>query len=363
MVSTILTYSHFRVKSIGCFFLFLLKKERPPTIVSIQKTIGGQMDKEHVTTIVCTNQDRSKGGKTRAKNLSAQERKDIATKASHSRKCFKDLPKASHSGELEIGNVKISCAVLEDGRRVITESSVFDLLKKSRKGRKTGRTHLPAFLSPLNLRPFISKELEADLNSFEYLHPQRGKVKGVDALLSPKICKVYTDAQFAGVVLDSQLPSVYQAYVITQALAQVGIISLVDESSGFQKEREHNELQQLFAKFIAKELQPWVKRFPTEFFENIKRIYGLEHLKSTPSFAGHLINRYIYNELGEEIFNELKSRNPLDDKGRRKHKHHQLLTTDIGCPALEKQVLKINTIMSVSETKEEFEDLFVKSKR
>lgn len=314
-------------------------------------------------TFTCTNTNRSKGGKNAALMMTAEQRRERAIKANQAKKCYLNVPKATHFGDLLIGDTTISCAVLDNGKRVITETSVFELLKRSRRGRKKVGEQLPAFLSPLNLRPFITNDLTRDLSTFEYIHPKRGKVKGIEATLIPQICKVYLDAKMAGVLHDSQLNSAFQCYIITQALAQTGIISLIDESTGYQRDRQQNELQQLFERFIEKELQPWTRKFPPIFFENIKRMYGLEHLTGNPKFAGHLINKYIYKEISVDILEELKKRNPKTENGYRKFCHHQYLTHDIGHPALDKQILKINTLMSVSDNKEEFEKLFEKSKR
>src|SRR5439155_7364496 len=71
------------------------------------------------------------------------------------------LPRATHSGELKIGNVLIPCAVLEDGTRVITQRGMFVALgmnKNPSKGQTTIENR-PGFLSANNLSPFISKHL------------------------------------------------------------------------------------------------------------------------------------------------------------------------------------------------------------
>lgn len=311
-----------------------------------------------------TQKDRSKGGKERAKKLSPQRRKEIATKASHSRKCIKDLPKATHSGDLIIGDTKIACAVLEDGRRVITESSMFEILGRARRSRKKDRggTDLPAFLGANNIKPFINNNLRGWTGTIQFFSPKYGKAYGYEAEVIPGICKIYLDARRAGVLTSQQYPTANKAEIILHSLAKVGIISLIDEATNFQQERENNELQKLFKKFIAKELQPWTQRFPHEFFENIKRWYGLEHLKGNPSFIGCFINKYIYEEISPEILDELKARNPTIEKGYRRNRHHQFLTPDVGHPTLEKQILKINTLMSVTDSKEEFDKLYDKTK-
>ncbi len=325
--------------------------------------LGGFMSSDIINKQFSTPEQCSNGGKNRAAKLSPERRKEIATKASHSRACLKDIPKATHSGPLQIGDKMIMCAVLEDGRRVITENGMFSALDMNRGGRKKGRVaKIPRFLANENLKPFIPKDLEDGTLSFEFVQLKSGKAYGYEATIISDICKIYLDARRAGVLSASQQKIAYQCEVILQALSKVGIIALIDSCTGYEKQRENQELRKLFEKFIAKELQPWVKRFPIEFFSHLKRMYGLEEMKKNPPFFGHLINRYIYKELSPEIHEELKRLNPITEKGHRKHAHHQLLTLDVGCPALNKQIQKVVTLMSVSDDREDLEKLLEKSR-
>ena len=74
----------------------------------------------------------SLGGKARADKLSPEERSEIASAAAEARwsKVAEQagelrLPRATHVGELKIGNIQIPCAVLEDGTRLITQRGMF----------------------------------------------------------------------------------------------------------------------------------------------------------------------------------------------------------------------------------------------
>ena len=49
-------------------------------------------------------------------------------------------------------------------------------------------------------------------------------------------------------------------------LHTVGIIALVDEATGYQDVRAQRALAEILEEFIAKELQPWTKTFPYEFY-------------------------------------------------------------------------------------------------
>ena len=102
------------------------------------------------------------GGKARAENLTPERRSEIARQgavAKHAQKpAAPILPEATHEGTMKIGGVDIACAVLEDGRRLITQSGFMVALGRARqaKGRAyyDSDVNLPAFLTAKNLRPF-----------------------------------------------------------------------------------------------------------------------------------------------------------------------------------------------------------------
>src|SRR5690349_5859009 len=76
----------------------------------------------------------SKGGAARAKKLSAERRKEIAQAAVEARWAKagkKPIPRATHVGELKIGDVSIPCAVLEDGTRLLTQWGFYRAIGRS----------------------------------------------------------------------------------------------------------------------------------------------------------------------------------------------------------------------------------------
>lgn len=311
-----------------------------------------------------TQEQCSSGGKARAAKLSPERRKEIAVKAALSRKCNENIPKATHYGKLNIAGVEIACAVLENGKAVVTETSIFKLFGMQRGGRKKiGGAQMPRFLSQKCLQEYIGDELEGGPESFSIILPQNGgKSYAYEAEKIPDILKVYLDARRDGKLPDSMLHVAATAEIIIQALAKTGISALIFEATGYEKQKEKDELQKLFTKFIAQELQPWVKRFPDQFFDHLKRMYGLEGMKKNPKFFGCLINKFIYKELSPEIHEELNRLNPVTDGGYRRSRHHQLLTNDVGCPALDKQIQKVTTLLTVSDDMDMFEKLFEKNR-
>ena len=72
-----------------------------------------------------------------------------------------NIPKATHTGELQIGSITIECAVLEDGTRVLTQSGLLRAIGQSNEpaGQRIGVEEIPPFLASNNLKPLINKDL------------------------------------------------------------------------------------------------------------------------------------------------------------------------------------------------------------
>jgi hypothetical protein len=302
------------------------------------------------------------GGKARAEKLSAKRRSEIAKKAAEAR-WSKDLPSAPYVGEIEIGQASLSCAVLEDGTRVLTQSDMMRALGRSRqaKGRDyyDADVNMPAFISAKNLKPFIPKELGKTSSQIEFKLPSGQRAFGYRADLLPAVCEVYLKARDAGALVSSQEHVAMQADMLIRGLAQVGIIALVDEATGYQRFRARDALSKILEEFIAKELQPWVPTFPDEFYEQLFRLRGLTFPRDKvkrPQYFGHLTNNIIYKRLAPGVLEELKQSMPKTSSGNRKGALHQKLTPDMGHPKLREHLASVTTIMALSDGYEDFLD-------
>jgi hypothetical protein len=132
---------------------------------------------------------------------------------------------------------------------------------------------------------------------------------------------------------------------------QVGIVALVDEATGFQRDRARDALSKILEAFIAKELQPYVQTFPAEFYENLFRLRGLEFPRSSvrrPQYFGHLTNDVIYKRLAPGVLEELKKVTPRLDSGRLKDPLFGRLTINKGYPKLTELLGSVVTIMTFS---------------
>ena len=146
-----------------------------------------------------------------------------------------------------------------------------------------------------------------------------------------------------------------------RGLAEVGIIALVDEATGYIDEKKKDEYRQLFREFIRRECREWEQEFPAQFTDMIYRMYGLQKGAKGrhPRFFGNFIRKYIYAPLAGsngEVLKMLDSKNPVVYKnGRRKYKMHQFLTEELGLPAIRAHIWQTIGIANASRTKDAFD--------
>ncbi|HVB98515.1 MAG TPA: P63C domain-containing protein [Candidatus Dormibacteraeota bacterium] len=308
----------------------------------------------------------SKGGLARAKKLTPAQRSESARAAVEARWAKEGktpLPKATHEGVLRVGDVVIPCAVLENGQRVLTQSGFMKALGRARqaKGRKyyDADVNMPAFLTAKNLKPFISKELEVTSSQVEF-RTVRGMIAfGYPAELLPRVCDVFIDADEAGALAEGQKHVARQARLLIRGLAHVGIIALVDEATGYQDERARDALAKILEAFIARELRPWVRTFPTDFYKEMFRLRDIPYREDVkrPQYIGVLTNDLVYSRLAPGVLDELRRLTPRDDKGRLKTHLHRRLTDDFGHPKLQQHLSAVTALMKASDTWDQFKPM------
>ena len=304
--------------------------------------------------------NRAAGGLARADKLSGEERKKIAKNAAEVR--WRSIPKASYSGVIHVGDLEIPCCVLEDGTRLLTQYGFLQAIGRSPRpaaGRGSVVEQTAPFLALDNLKPFVSKDLEHSTRPIVFQTEKGVRAFGYRAELLPQVCDVYLGARAADALLPSQQKFAQACEVMMRGLAHVGIVALVDEATGFQSERARNALAQILEAFIAKELQPWVKTFPTEYYQELFRLRGLEFPASTvkkPQYFGVLTNDIVYKRLAPGVLDELKRVTPRNEDGRPKAKYFQSLTSNTGYPKLREHLGKVVMMMQLSSNYGDFKE-------
>jgi hypothetical protein len=165
------------------------------------------------------------------------------------------------------------------------------------------------------------------------------------------ICDVVLSARKDGALLKHQEHIADRCELLVRGFARVGIIALVDEATGFQCDRAKDALTRILEAFIAKELQPWLRTFPADFYQEMYRLRGMEYPDDTvqrPRYFGLLTNDIVYDRLAPDVLKKLKEVNPKQESGRRKHKYFQWLTSNVGYPKLREHLGSVVTIMKPS---------------
>src|SRR6266851_5273982 len=296
---------------------------------------------------------RVRSGRARMQKLTHEERRELGRKAAATRWRDADgnkLPveKTDHIGEFEIAARVIPCAVLPDGTRLISERALVKSFGGKRGGAHWRRksadgsgANLPIILSANNLRPFIDNELLEALDDRRLYTGKgmRSPAHGLRAELYPKICEVYLKARDANALQHKQKPFAIAAEILMRGLAHTGIAALVDEATGYQYVRDQRALQEILNAYIGKELAKWAKRFPDEFYREIFRLRGWHYDPSSsrrPMVMAQLTVDLVFDRLGPGLTKELRERRQeIFEASGKKGKLHQVLTPDVGHPALQ----------------------------
>ncbi len=299
---------------------------------------------------------RARGGHARAAKLPPEKRSAIASEAAKQRWAAKTLGDPGglakvlegYATTLSLAGTKLPCAVISGTngvQRVLSENGITQAILGSRSGasKRLKRAAdddgalLPLFVAPGQLEPFITKELrDGPLKPIDYVEGDR-IVRGYDASILVAVCNVWLRAREGGALQKQQLAKAQQAEILTRALAETGIVALIDEATGYQKVRPQNALAAYLELVIKKELAAWVKRFPDEFYENIYKLKGWKWPgmgKNRHSVVAHYTNDLVYSRLGPGVLDELQDKTPKNEKNYRPNKLHQWLTEDVGHPML-----------------------------
>lgn len=305
------------------------------------------------------------GALARAASLSPEERKQIAIKAALAR--WKNtspdgMPEAVREGKLPIGDVTLDCYHLKDGRRLFHKRALAKALGLKSAGGNTfmktmGRKGIGSVM-PDAMRekidnPIIFKSLRGDPGH------------GYEGIFVIELCEFILDAHRQNVLRPSQAFLALQAEIILRASAKVGIIALIDEATGYIKDKRKEEYRELFKEFIRQECGQYAKEFPEQFFDLIYRLYHLRrsNLKGKhPRFFAHFIRRYVYSPLVNSqgaILEMLDEKNPVVYvNGGRKHKLFQFLSDELGLPALRAHIWQVVGIGNSVRSKESFDRAF-----
>ncbi|HJQ81694.1 MAG TPA: P63C domain-containing protein, partial [Lacipirellulaceae bacterium] len=166
----------------------------------------------------------------------------------------------------------------------------------------------------------------------------------------------FLDAKAAGVLTHMQDHVADKALILIRGLANVGIIALVDEATGFQYDRPRRDLEEYLKTFLSDSLRKWVRTFPADYFKHLCRLKNVELRPDMklPQYFGILTNNLVYRRIAPGLLKRLKVRRV--EMGRLNEKLHSGLSLDVGIPEV---LVHLGTVVGLMKLHTDY-DAFVK---
>ena len=217
------------------------------------------------------------------------------------------------------------------------------------------------FVTGERIKPYISNELSAVITDpIKFRAPNGSIAYGYDAESLHRVCLAILDARRSGKLQKQQEHIAERCEILISAWSLAGIISAVDEATGYQYIRAKNAIEQIIDKWLVKELQPWKKYFPVDYYRRIHDLNQWPFNPSStkrPSVVGKWTNDIVYDRLGPGLREQLHEYAGRDEKGRLKHHLTRFLTTDHGIPELKSHLDGVVALMKAAGNWRQFMEM------
>lgn len=287
---------------------------------------------------------------------STLEKIAVALDVSYEDLLSKDIRYAKYGSDktpLRLGEFEIPCYVLDDGTRVFSGRGIQKAigasvntsgawLSKFVKSEAISSNLMPGILDKLNAPIVFNRNTSGGSQSDTY---------GYEATLLIDLCDAIIKAYETRLLNNETYYN--NANSIIRAVAKVGIIALVDEATGYNKEktRAKDELQKFLDKFLSEEAARWIKVFDDSFFEDLYKMHNWTWTQTSkrPGVVGKWINDIVYERIAPLVLAELDKKNPKNENGNRSKKHHQYLSREVGLPKLRQHLEGVHALAVASK--------------
>lgn len=269
------------------------------------------------------------------------------------------LPTARYPGQIDLGGERVDCYVLDNDVRVISLRAAVKAIAGVEGG------ILGDYVKIQALRGFINSNLVAeesiDFNIAGVPHP----AKGITAEQFIEICNAYVHAMRAeSLTTERQKEIAIKCSIVLGACAKLGLIALIDEATGYQRDRPDDALQVKIRLFIAEEMRKWERTFPDQLWEQFGRLTNWKGtLQHRPKYWGKLVMELIYEYLDADVAQWLRENAPSP---RHRQNYHQWLNEQYGLKKLIEHIWKVvgvaSTCQNMPELKQKMEEIYGKAK-
>ena len=305
----------------------------------------------------------SQGGKARAEKLTAEKKKEIASKAAAARWGDKTITALKKGSFKEHFGIEVDCYVLDDAHKtaVISQNGMARALGFS----VPSGVQVTRFLANKSMKEFASAELiKKILQPIKFQWGTGGAEQppsvghGFDVSLLIDVCRAIVDAESAGRLGKRYDNIAAQAHVILGASAKAGIKGLVYALAGYNPSAE--EVIKAFKTYVQEEARKYEKEFPAELYREWYRLYSIPtYERGRPWHFKQLTLNHVYFPLAQSNGKVLDLARAAKAKdGDRQKKLFQFLS-EIGARALARQLGRVLEMAESSSSKADYESRIV----
>jgi len=263
------------------------------------------------------------------------------------------------NGEEIVDEIKIRCAVLEDGTAMLSERGVNkffgnekssgDAYKRKKKLLEKGAEVLPVFMIQKNLKPFVLLTFNDEAGVFptaEVYKIGNAINYGYRADLMSDFCQVWTNAFLAGALRSNQIHKAQRAIRLNNALAKTGLTKLIYEVTGYDDENRYSTSEIFKHFYLQNNPTKWEAMWQKDIYDYF---YLMFNLVNDPAIKNH---PWCFSQVTIKIYERLF---PIDyrefmeeHEPQRLNRFHQYLTDKYGKEHLRKNLEQVLGILKAT---------------
>lgn len=216
------------------------------------------------------------------------------------------VPTATHEARLKLGKWdNLRAHVLDDKRRVLSHDCVAYILQA--KSPAQVQVSIIRWSQHPTLRNTLNAEEKLDLCApIKFINKAGKTEQGLESETFVAACKFILRARRLGLLKTAdEVVFAQESESLIISLANVGLTALIDEATGFQRERAPDALRELLDRYLKKEYAIWAKRFPDDFYQEMFRLKRWDWKGmaiNRPSIVGTYTRDIVYARIAPAFF-------------------------------------------------------------